>query len=88
MYTLYVSYTMSASCMLSCFSHVPLCTTLWTAALQASLYMGFLASKLEWVAMPLFQGIEPTFSMSTCIGRRVLYQQHYLGSPPYTICII
>ena len=27
--------------MLSCFSHVRLCVTLWTAALQAPLSMGF-----------------------------------------------
>ena len=29
------------ACMLSCFSHVQLCTTLWTAACQPSLSTGF-----------------------------------------------
>ena len=40
-----------ASCMLSCFSHVPLCTTLWTAAHQAPLYMGF-SRQENWSGLP------------------------------------
>ena len=40
-----------AACMLSCFSHVPLCATLWTAAYQAPLSMGF--SRQEyWSGLP------------------------------------
>ena len=31
----------AACCMLSCFSHVRFCATLWTVAPQASLSMGF-----------------------------------------------
>ena len=38
-------------CVLRCFSHVQLCVTLWTAACQASLSMGF--SKQEhWSGLP------------------------------------
>ena len=37
--------------------------------------------------MPLFQGIKPTSLTYTCIGKWVLYQQHHLESPPYTICM-
>ena len=37
----------------SCFSHVQLCATLWTAALQAPLSAGILqATILEWVVCP------------------------------------
>ena len=39
--------------LLSCFSHVQLCATLWTVALQAPLSMGILQARiLEWVACP------------------------------------
>ena len=37
-----------SACMLSCFTHVQLFVTLWTAALQARI--------LEWVAMPSSRG--------------------------------
>ena len=38
-------------CTLSCFSHVRLCATLWTVALQAPLSMGF--SRQEyWSGLP------------------------------------
>ena len=44
---------MKSLCMLSCFSHVWLFGTLWTAACQALLSMGILQARiLEWVAMP------------------------------------
>ena len=42
-------YIYVCACMLSHFSCVPLCATLWTAAHQALLSIGF--SRLEWVAM-------------------------------------
>ena len=39
--------------LLSCFSHVQLCATLWTVALQVPLSMGILQARiLEWVACP------------------------------------
>ena len=44
-------------CMLSCFSHVQLCVTLWIVAPQAALSMGILQARiLEWVAMPSSRG--------------------------------
>ena len=46
-----VSHSM---CLLrSCFSHVQLCATLWSVALQAPLSMGILQARApEWVACP------------------------------------
>ena len=43
--------TLQVVCMLSCFSHVRLCATLWTVAHQAHLSMGF--SRQEyWSGLP------------------------------------
>ena len=39
------------ACMLSCFSHVCLCVTLWTAVLQAPLSMGFSRPE-HWSGLP------------------------------------
>ena len=45
------------ACMLSCFSHVQLFATLWGAAHQALLPMGFSRQRiLEWVATPSSRG--------------------------------
>ena len=68
-----------ASCMLSRFSCVRLCTTPWTVALQAPLSMGFFQARiLEWVA--ICSSREPSLSRDqthifcvSCIGRWVLY---------------
>ena len=61
--------------MLSHFSHVRLCTTLWAVACQALWSMGILQAKiLEWVTMPssrgpLHPGIEPmSLSYPTLAG--------------------
>ena len=44
-------------CVLSCFSHVQLFATLWTAACQPSLFHGILqAGILEWVAISFSRG--------------------------------
>ena len=44
-------------CVLSRFSCVPVCATLWTVACQAALSMGFSKVRIvEWVAMPSFGG--------------------------------
>ena len=44
-------------CMLSCFSHVQFCVTLWTIALQAPLSTRILQARiLEWVSMPSSRG--------------------------------
>ena len=66
-------------CVLSCFSHVWLCVTLWTAPWQAPLSMGFSRQKY-WSGYSCPSpgilpdlGIEPASPMSTCIGRWVLY---------------
>ena len=62
-------------CVLNCFSHVRLCATLWTAAHQAPLSMGF--SRQEyWSGLPCppgdlpNPGIEP---VSLTTGRQVPY---------------
>ena len=48
------------TCMLSCFSHVQLCATLWTVACQAPLSMGF-SRQEHWSA--LLQGIFPAHGL-------------------------
>ena len=47
------SITPPMFCLLSRFSHGPLCATLWTVAHQGPLIMGFFQARtLEWFAMP------------------------------------
>ena len=64
---------------LSHFSHVQLCSTLWIIASQAPLSMAiFQARILEWVAMPSFRGSSrprdrTRVSYVSRIGRWVLY---------------
>ena len=68
-------------CVLSHFSHVRLCATLWTVTCQAPLSMGF--SRQEyWCGLPCpppgdppNPGIEPK-SYISWIGRQVLYHYH------------
>ena len=50
-YTQIYIYINSRACMLSCFSHVWLCTTMWTIARQASLSMGYCTQK-HWSGLP------------------------------------
>ena len=72
---------------LGCFSLIWLFTTLWTLAHQAPLSKGF--SRQEYwsgFAMPSSRGSSQPrdwtqVSYDSCIGRQVLYHQHYLGSP-------
>ena len=69
------------------FNCVQLFTTPWTVAYQAPLSMGFLQTRiLEWVAMPSSRESSPprdwTRISYVSLGRRVLYHQHHLGSPP------
>ena len=67
------------ACILSHFSNVQLCATLWTVAPQAHLSMGF--SRQEyWNGLPcpppgdlLDPGIESTPHYVSGIGRQVLY---------------
>ena len=70
--------------MLSRFCCVLLFVTLWTAALQAPLSMGF-SRQQYWSALSCpypgnlpNPGIESTVSYVSHIGRRVLYHQHHL----------
>ena len=73
--------------MLSCFSCVWLCATLWTVVHQAPLSMGILQERiLEGVAIASSRGSsqprdQTCISYVSCIGRWVLYQQCHLGSP-------
>ena len=68
------------ACVLSHFSPVRLCVTLGTVTRQVPLSMGF--SRQEYWSRLLCPppgdlpdpGIKPTYLMSTCIGRLVIYQ--------------
>ena len=69
----------SCVCVLSCFSHVQVCVTLWTVAGQAPLSIGFSMQKY-WSVLPCpppvdlaDPGIEPTSITSTCTRKWVLY---------------
>ena len=67
------------ACMLSCFSHVWLCATVWTITCQVPLSMGFSRQEiLEWVAIRSSRGSSPPWnrnciSYASCIGRQTLY---------------
>ena len=66
-------------CVLSCFSCVQLCASLFTEARQASLSMGILQARiLEWVAMPFSkESARPRdWTQVTCIAR------HWPSKPP------
>ena len=63
--------------MLSRFSHVWLCATLWTVSCQAPLSMGFSVDKQYWSGFPCpppgslpDPGIEPAFLMSPALAGR------------------
>ena len=66
-------------CVLSCFSHVWLCVTLWTIACQAPLSMTF--SRQEyWSVLPcLLQGIFPTQGLNPHLSH---WQGDYLPLVP------
>ena len=74
-------------CVLSHFSHVLVFATLWTIAHKAPLSMG--CSRREhrsgWLPFPTPGDLhqpESNLPHISCIGRRILYQQHHLGSCP------
>ena len=76
-----VVFAFSCVCvrMLNCFSHVRLCVTLWTAACQAPLSMGFSRQKY-WSRLLCpppgdlpDSGIELSSLYIFCIGKWVLY---------------
>ena len=76
------------ACMLNRFSHIWLCTTLWTAACQVPWAMGFTRQE-SWSSLPRpppgelpDPGIKPTSLTSICNSRWVLY---HLGGP---ICFV
>ena len=71
-------------CVLSHFSHVWLCVTLWTVACQAPLTKGF-SRQEHWSGLPCppsgdlpDAGIEPESHYVSFIGRLVLYHWHHL----------
>ena len=72
-------YETECVCVLSHLSHVCLCATLWTAAFQSPLSMGFSRQKYwSGLACPPpgdlpNPGMEPTSLIYTCIGKWVLY---------------
>ena len=81
-----ISLNISSWC--SAFSHVRLSATPWTVTHQAPLSMEFFQTRiLEWVTLSSSRGSSLprnwTFvSYVSCIGRRILYHQRHLGSPP------
>ena len=72
--------------MLSCFSCVQLCVTLWTVRPPGFSVHGILQVRiLEWVAMPSSRGSSQPrdrthISCVSCIGRQVLYHYCHLGN--------
>ena len=66
------------ACVLSCFSHVKLCATLWIVACQAPLSLRILQARLlAWVAISSSRGSSQPrdqihFSYISCIGRWIL----------------
>ena len=76
---------LTLACMLNCFSCV--LGTLWTAAHQALLSVGF-SRKEYWGGLP-YSSSRGSFqpkgwthvSYVSCTGQWVLYHQHHLGSP-------
>ena len=75
------------ACLLSRFSRVQLCATLWTLARQVLLSMAILQARmLEWIAMPSSQGFSQPrdrthVSYVSCLGRWVLYHKATCGEP-------
>ena len=78
-------------CVLSCFSCVQLCATLWTVPFQAPLSRGILQARiLEWVATLFSRGSSwprdwTHVSYVSRTARWVLYHECHLGSP-YSSC--
>ena len=81
-------------CVLSCFSHVWLCETLWTVACQAPLSMGF--SRQEyWSGLPFpppgdfpNPGIESVSLMSPALAGRFFTTGATWGAEDYTWVIL
>ena len=73
------SLQFNASCVLSCFSCVWLCVTLWTTDLPGSSVHEILQARIrEWIAIPSSRGSSwprdrTCISYVSCIGRWVLY---------------
>ena len=71
-------------CMLSCFSRVRLCATLWTAVCQAPLSMGFSRQEYWSGCHDLLQGINPTRFVPnpgikpTCVKSNLHWQESSL----------
>ena len=76
----------SCLCVLSCFSHVQHCATLWTVA-QQTLSMRFFSKQEHWSGFPYPPSgdlPDPRFELEPYIfsvGSQVLHQWHHLGSP-------
>ena len=70
-------------CMLSRFSHVQLCATLWTVACQVSLSLGFPGKNTGVGCHAHLQGIFPTQGLDPDLPhcRQILYQLSHKGSP-------
>ena len=82
-------------CVVSCFSCVWLFVTLWTtySPPYSSVHGSLLARILKWIAMPSSRRSSlprdwNCISYDSNINRRLLYCQHHLGSPIYTLLCI
>ena len=79
------------ACMLSHFSHVRLCATLWTIAHKDPLSIGYSRHEYwSWAAMPSTRGSSQPRDRTwvfyvSCIGKQILYHQHHLRSPNFLL---
>ena len=73
------------ACMLSCFSHVRPCVTLWTAAHQAPLSTGF-SRQEQWSGLP-FPSSENVNISQQLLCERLIYQSPgQIPSPFWSVC--
>ena len=86
-------HTFAAVLLLSRFSCVRLCATLWTAAHQGSSVHGIHQARiLEWVVIPFFWASSPPrdqvhISYISCVGRQVLYHLSHQESPNLSLLL-
>ena len=68
-------------------SHFSLCNPMDCSPPGSSVHGILQAGILDWVTMPPSRGPSPPRDQThnSCIGRRVLYHQHHLGSPGHSL---
>ena len=78
------THTHTHTRMLSRFSCVQLCATLWTIACQSPLYMGFSRQEYwrEWISMPSSRGSSLTQELNLCLLHLLHWQVGSSLAPP------